>query len=278
MHFIYQKGNTMAVLKTLTIAGSDTSGGAGLQADLKTFEEYKTYGLSAITCIVTMDPDQNWKHNVTPIAPELVAAQLKTILSGEPIQAMKTGMLGSVEIIKIAANAIKTHQLKNVVIDPVMICKGDDEVLQPDSAQAIRELLIPLATVATPNLFEAGQLSGLGTPKNLDEMKAAAKAIFELGVPHVVIKGGKTLAGDKAIDLYYDGAEFQFLEAKKDANNHNHGAGCTFAAAITGGLANGLSVKDAIYKAKDFVTAAIRGGFAFNQFIGPVWHGAYNQK
>ncbi|QES89866.1 bifunctional hydroxymethylpyrimidine kinase/phosphomethylpyrimidine kinase [Rhizosphaericola mali] len=268
----------MAVLKTLTIAGSDTSGGAGLQADLKTFEEYKTYGLSAITCIVTMDPDHNWKHNVTPIAPELVEAQLKTILSGEPIQAMKTGMLGSVEIIKIAANAIKTHQLKNVVIDPVMICKGDDEVLQPDSAQAIRELLIPLATVTTPNLFEAGQLSGLGTPKNLEEMKTAAKAIFELGVPHVVIKGGKALAGEKAIDLYYDGTEFHLLEAEKDANNHNHGAGCTFAAAITGGLANGLSVKEAIYKAKDFVTAAIQGGFAFNQFIGPVWHGAYNQK
>ncbi len=267
----------MSIKKTLTIAGSDTSGGAGLEADLKTFQEYGTFGLAAITCIVTMDPDNNWKHSVTPISPDLVKEQLKTVLSGAPIDAMKTGMLGSVDIIKVAAEAIQQGKLKNVVIDPVMICKGDDEVLQPDSAEAIRDLLIPLATVTTPNLFEAGQLSGLGTPKNLEEMKEAAKKIRELGVPNVVIKGGKALAGDEAIDLFYDGVDFTILKAPKNANSFNHGAGCTFAAAITAGLANGLSIDKSVEKAKAFVTAAIAHGFEFNKFIGTVWHGAYNR-
>ncbi|WP_447639892.1 MULTISPECIES: bifunctional hydroxymethylpyrimidine kinase/phosphomethylpyrimidine kinase [Chitinophagaceae] len=266
----------MSIKKTLTIAGSDSSGGAGLQADLKTFQEYGTFGLAAITCIVTMSPD-NWKHSVTPIPAKLLQEQLETILSGAPIDAMKTGMLGSVDIIKVAADTIKNNNLKNVVIDPVMICKGDDEVLQPDSAAAIRDLLMPLATVTTPNLFEAGQLSGLGTPKNIEQMKEAAKKIYSLGVPHVVIKGGKSLAGDKAIDLFYDGTGFTLLEAPKSAQSFNHGAGCTFAAAITAGLANGLNVDRSVAKAKAFVTAAITHGFAFNRFCGTVWHGAHNR-
>lgn len=165
----------MTIKKTLTIAGSDSSGGAGLQADLKTFEEYGTYGFSAITTIVTMDPDNNWAHGVTPIDAQLVREQLKTILSGGPVDAMKTGMLGSIEIIKATREAIDKYDLKNVVIDPVMVCKGEDELIQPENAEAIRDLLLPKATITTPNLFEAGQLSGLGKLTTLDDMKAAAK-------------------------------------------------------------------------------------------------------
>lgn len=268
-----------SIIKTLTIAGSDTSGGAGLEADLKTFEEYGTYGMCAITCIVTMDPDQNWHHEVFPISTSLVEKQLKTAFAGDtPIKAMKTGMLGSVEIITAVANALREHTVENIVIDPVMICKGEDEVLQPDSANAIREQLIPLATITTPNLFEAGQLAQMPTPRNIDEMKIAAKKICSLGVQNVVIKGGKALEGNKAIDLFYDGNEYDILEVEKNLANNNHGAGCTFAAAITGGLANGLSVKEAVHKAKIFVTAAIQSGFAFNQYIGPVFHGAINHR
>ena len=267
----------MAIKKVLTIAGSDSSAGAGLQADLKTFQEFGTFGFNAITSIVTMDPDNNWHHKVHPLEVDLVEEQLKTILSGGPMDAMKTGMLGSIDIIKLVRKTVDKYQLKNVVIDPVMVCKGEDEPLQPENGVAMRELLLPIAIIVTPNLFEAGQLAGIPTPKTLDDMKEAARRIIDLGAKNVVIKGGKSLEDDKAIDLLYDGNEFTLFEEEKIDTNHNHGAGCTFAASITAGLAKGLSVHEAVAKAKTFTTAAIRSGFAFNEFVGPVWHGAYNQ-
>lgn len=187
------------IIKTLTIAGSDSSGGAGIQADLKTFEEYGTYGFSALTTIVTMDPDNGWHHNVYPIDASIVAEQLKTIFAGGPVNAMKTGMLGSVEIVRVAEQAIKENLQTNVVIDPVMVCKGEDEVLNPDSAEAIRDLLLPLATVVTPNLFEAGVLSGLGKLSTLEDMKEAARLIHKLGASNVVVKGGKALGAIKRL-------------------------------------------------------------------------------
>lgn len=263
------------ILKTLTIAGSDSSGGAGIQADLKTFEEYGTYGLSALTTIVTMDPDRSWHHSVYPVEASLVAEQLKTVFAGGPVAAMKTGMLGSVAIIEVVEDTIKRHGQQNVVIDPVMVCKGEDEVLNPESADAIRDLLLPLATVTTPNLFEAGVLSGMGRLTSVEEMKEAAKRIQERGARNVVIKGGKALEGEKALDLFFDGSEFLILESDKIEPAYNHGAGCTFAAAVTGGLACGMTVKEAVEKAKKFVTAAIRSGYAFNEFVGPVFHAGY---
>ncbi|GIO29158.1 MULTISPECIES: pyridoxine/pyridoxal/pyridoxamine kinase [Paenibacillus] len=263
------------IIKTLTIAGSDSSGGAGIQADLKTFEEYGTYGFSALTTIVTMDPDNGWHHNVYPVDPALVAEQLKTVFAGGPVDAMKTGMLGSVDIVRVAEKAIKEHNQANVVIDPVMVCKGEDEVLNPESAEAIRDSLLPLATVVTPNLFEAGVLSGLGKLSSIEDMKEAARRIHQLGAKNVVVKGGKALDGEQAIDVFFDGSEFTVLTTDKIEPAFNHGAGCTFAAAITGGLANGLPVAEAIAKAKDFVSAAIRSGYQFNEFVGPVFHGGY---
>ncbi|MBE9914984.1 pyridoxine/pyridoxal/pyridoxamine kinase [Paenibacillus donghaensis] len=267
--------NVSKIIKTLTIAGSDSSGGAGIQADLKTFEEYGTYGFSALTTIVTMDPDNGWHHNVYPVDAALVAEQLKTVFAGGPVDAMKTGMLGSVDIVRVAEQAIKDNKQTNVVIDPVMVCKGEDEVLNPESAEAIRDLLLPLATVITPNLFEAGVLSGLGKLASIEDMKEAARRIHELGAQNVVVKGGKALDGEQAIDVFFDGTDFTVLESAKIEPAHNHGAGCTFAAAIAGGLANGLSVREAVAKAKDFVSAAIRNGYPFNEYVGPVFHGAY---
>ncbi len=263
------------IAKTLTIAGSDSSGGAGIQADLKTFAEYGTYGMSVLTTIVTMDPDHSWRHQVYPVDAALVAEQIKTAFAGGPVSAMKTGMLGSVDIVRVTEQAIKQNKQSNVVIDPVMVCKGESEVLNPESADAIRDLLLPLATVVTPNLFEAGVLSGLGKLASLEDLKEAAKRIHALGAQNVVVKGGKALNGEQAIDVLYDGASFAVLETDKIVPACNHGAGCTFAAAITSGLANGLSVHDAVHKAKDFVTAAIRGGFAFNAYVSPVFHSGY---
>ncbi len=262
--------------KALTFAGSDASGGAGIEADLKTFTEYGTYGLAVVTTIATMDPKDNWKHSVFTMPLDVVKSQTDTALAGsKQVDAIKTGMIGSVEIVEHIRDTIKNYNLENVVIDPVLACKGEDDLLNPETAEAIKNYLIPLATVTTPNLTEAGIFSGLGKLKTLEDIKKAAKIIYDLGAKHVVIKGGKSLEGENAIDIYYDGENYYTLESKKISPAHNHGAGCTFAAAITAGLATGLTPKEAIYKAKDFVTAGIKNGFEFNKFVGPVFHSAY---
>ncbi|WP_217587190.1 pyridoxine/pyridoxal/pyridoxamine kinase [Lentibacillus saliphilus] len=266
----------MSMKKALTLAGSDSSGGAGIQADLKTFQEHGVYGMNALTSIVTMDPEQSWKHGVFPIDVHIVEKQLDTILSVE-VDAMKTGMLGSVDIIELGAKKIDDYQLEKFVLDPVMVCKGEDEVLQPENTEAMRDLLLPRAMITTPNLFEAGQLAGIGRVKTIDGMKEAAGIIHELGAKNVVIKGGKGLDHDKAIDLFYDGTTFELIEQDKIDTTYNHGAGCTFAAAITANLAQGMSVKDAVVSAKSFVTAAIKHGWKLNRYVGPVMHGAYNR-
>ncbi|MCM3006632.1 pyridoxine/pyridoxal/pyridoxamine kinase [Priestia koreensis] len=268
----------MTVYKALTVAGSDSSGGAGLQADLKTFQELGVYGMSALTTIVAMDPDRNWAHDVFPQDAKTLEPQLKTIVKGVGIQAMKTGMLGAVDIIELTAKTIDEYSIKNVVIDPVMICKGEDEVLHPETAESLRDLLVPRATVVTPNLFEAGQLSGLGAITTVDQMKEAAKKIHALGAKYVLIKGGNKLAHEKAIDLLYDGKEFEILESERIETTYTHGAGCTYSAAITAELAKGKSVREAIHVAKEFITEAIRHSFPLNQYVGPTNHGAYRNK
>ncbi|WP_010650319.1 pyridoxine/pyridoxal/pyridoxamine kinase [Oceanobacillus massiliensis] len=265
----------MTMKKTLTLAGSDASGGAGIAADLKTFQELDVYGMTALTSIVTMNPE-GWGHNVTPIDADVVEQQLDTILS-VGVDAMKSGMLGSVDIIKLGAKKIDEYNIDQYVLDPVMVCKGEDEVLQPENTDAMREYLLPRALVTTPNLFEAGQLAKTGPLKTIDDMKKAAVKIHELGAENVVIKGGKALDHEKAIDLFYDGKDFEILERDKVDTTYNHGAGCTFAAAITANLAQGKSVKESVLVAKDFVTAAIANGWKLNQYVGPVMHGAYNK-
>ncbi|MFS0653994.1 bifunctional hydroxymethylpyrimidine kinase/phosphomethylpyrimidine kinase [Bacillus sp. 179-C3.3 HS] len=264
----------MSMNKALTIAGSDSSGGAGIQADLKTFQEKNVYGMTALTVVVAMDPHNQWDHQVFPVDPSTIRAQLSTIVEGIGVDALKTGMLPTVDVIELAADTIKTHGLKNIVIDPVMVCKGANEVLYPEHAEALREKLTPLATVITPNLFEAGQLSGIGEIKSFKQMEEAAKRIHELGAKYVVITGGK-FSQDKAVDLLYDGQTFERLESDKIDTPYTHGAGCTFSAAVTAELANGLDVKDAIYAAKEFITAAIKESFQLNEYIGPTKHSAH---
>lgn len=262
----------MTLKKTLTIAGSDTSAGAGMQADLKAFQEHGTYGMVALTVVVTMDPN-GWHHQVTPLPTELLQKQIDTALSTK-VDAIKTGMLSTEEIIKIASTAIQNSGTDIVVIDPVMVCKGEDEVLNPGNTTAMIDYLLPYATVVTPNLFEAGQLAGTGTPKTIEEMKTAAAKIHALGAKNVVIKGGKALASDQAVDLFYDGTSYKLLASEKVASTYNHGAGCTFAASVCANLANGLSVEEAVIEAKEFVSAAIAHGWALNEYVGPVMHGA----
>ncbi len=265
----------MIMKKTLTLAGSDSSGGAGIAADLKTFQEHNVYGMTALTSIVTMDP-QGWSHHVTPIDVDVVEKQLNTILS-VGVDAMKSGMLGSVDIINLGARKIDEYNIEKYVLDPVMVCKGEDEVLQPENTDAMREELLPRSLVVTPNLFEAAQLAQMAPIKTINQMKEAAKKIHALGAKNVVVKGGKQLEHDKAVDLFYDGANFDLLESEKIDTTYNHGAGCTFAATITANLAHGVDVHDAVKAAKTFVAAAIANGWKLNEYVGPVMHGAYNK-
>lgn len=261
--------------KVLTIAGSDTSAGAGMQADLKTFQELDVYGMVALTSIVTMDKE-TWSHDVTPIDMNIFEKQLETTISIGP-NAIKTGMLGTQDIIKRAGDVFVESGADYFVVDPVMVCKGEDEVLNPGNTEAMIQYLLPKATVVTPNLFEAGQLSGLGKLTSIEDMKKAAQVIYDKGTPHVIIKGGKALDQDKSYDLYYDGQQFYQLTTDMFQQSYNHGAGCTFAAATTAYLANGKSPKEAIIAAKAFVASAIKNGWKMNDFVGPVDHGAYNR-
>ena len=265
----------MALKKVLTIAGSDTSAGAGMQADLKTFQELDVYGMVALTSIVTMD-EETWSHDVTPIDMNIFEKQLETAISIGP-NAIKTGMLGTQDIIKRAGDVFVESGADYFVVDPVMVCKGEDEVLNPGNTEAMIQYLLPKATVVTPNLFEAGQLSGLGKLTSIEDMKKAAQVIYDKGTPHVIIKGGKALDQDKSYDLYYDGQQFYQLTTDMFQQSYNHGAGCTFAAATTAYLANGKSPKEAIIAAKAFVASAIKNGWKMNDFVGPVDHGAYNR-
>lgn len=265
----------MPLNKTLTIAGSDASGGAGLEADLKSFEAHGTYGLAAVTVIATMDPTNNWAHGVYTLPLDVLKAQLKTAFS-TGVDALKTGMLSTEEMIKLVGEEIKNSGVQNIVIDPVMVCKGEDEVLNPGNVDAMIKYLLPLATVITPNLFEAGQLAGIKTPKSIVEMQLAAEKIFTLGAKNIVIKGGRGIDHNKAFDLFYDGATHYLLETNKVDSTYNHGAGCTFAASITSNLAKGQTVQESVIEAKEFVAAGIQHGWKLNEFVGPVLHAAKN--
>ncbi|AHA75187.1 pyridoxine/pyridoxal/pyridoxamine kinase [Bacillus thuringiensis] len=266
----------MTLNKALTIAGSDTSGGAGIQADLKTFQELGVYGMTSLTTIVTMDPHNGWVHNVFPIPASTLKPQLETTIEGVGVDALKTGMLGSVEIIEMVAETIEKHNFKNVVVDPVMVCKGADEALHPETNDCLRDVLVPKALVVTPNLFEAYQLSGVKI-NSLEDMKEAAKKIHALGAKYVLIKGGSKLGTETAIDVLYDGETFELLESEKIDTTNTHGAGCTYSAAITAELAKGKPVKEAVKTAKEFITAAIRYSFKINEYVGPTHHGAYRK-
>ncbi len=258
------------MIKVATIAGSDASGGAGLEADLKTFEEYGVYGMTAVTLIATMNPDAEWSHGVFPLDEATLRAQLETIFKGVGVDACKTGMLGTPYAVELAAEYIKKYSIDRYVLDPVMVCKGAGEALNPELNELVAERLLPLSLVVTPNLFEAGQLAGVKTPTTVEEMKACARKIHARGARNVFVKGGAKLEGGaSAIDVFFDGKNFNQVESARIGTQWTHGAGCTTAAAITAGLALGLEPYEAVSRAKKFITLSLRGSFALNRWVGP---------
>jgi hydroxymethylpyrimidine/phosphomethylpyrimidine kinase len=219
----------------LTIAGSDSSGGAGIQADLKTFQRFGVYGASAVTLITAQNT--LGVRELYPLPPELVASQIAAVAEDLDVRAAKTGALGSSELIEIVADSVARHAIPNLVVDPVMISKHGDALLAGEAVEALKRRLIPGAALVTPNLHEAGAL--LGRPVQSEErMRDAARALRGLGAAAVLVKGGN-LAGGEAVDLLYDGDEFTRLATPRIQTPHTHGSGCTYAAAITALLARG---------------------------------------
>ncbi|WP_027409142.1 bifunctional hydroxymethylpyrimidine kinase/phosphomethylpyrimidine kinase [Anoxybacteroides tepidamans] len=263
------------IYKALTIAGSDSGGGAGIQADLKTFQELGVFGMSALTAVTAQNT--LGVQGVYPMSVEAVEQQIESIGTDLGTDAVKTGMLFSADIIQAVAGKIKQFGWRQLVVDPVMIAKGGAPLLQEEAVSALKTHLLPLAMVVTPNIPEAEVLTGM-TIRTLDDRREAAKRLHELGVQHVVIKGGHDDDGNEAVDLLYDGHEFSYFKSARVETRHTHGTGCTFAAAITAELAKGRSVQEAVETAKQFIQAAITHELGIGNGHGPTNHWAYRQK
>ncbi len=252
----------------MTIAGSDSSGGAGVQADLKTFAALGAYGTCAITAITAQDSQR--VHTVHELPPELVAAQIDAIVLDIGADAVKTGMLASVETVRTVAAKVREHHLPNLVVDPVMVAKSGARLLAEDALSVLKSDLLPLATAVTPNLPEAEALSGRRLEASSD-LETAAREIAALGASAVVITGGHA-SGSESIDLLYDGRRFRRFAAPRLSTRHGRGTGCTFSAAIAAGLAQGMPIEEAVGQAKEYVTTALARAAAVGKGPGPLHH------
>jgi len=263
----------MTMKRALTIAGSDSGGGAGIQADLKAFAALGVYGMSAITSITAQNTVG--VQGVFDLPPEFVGLQIDSVVTDIGVDAVKTGMLSHAGIIEVVAAKVREHELPHLVVDPVMVAKSGDPLLRPEAREALVELLLPLAEVLTPNLHEARALTGLAI-EGLEDMRRAAEAIHALGPRNVVLKGGH-LEADPA-DLLFDGQRFIMLRGERIVTPHTHGTGCTFASAIAAGLAKGRSVEGAVREAKAYITEAIRHALPLGHGHGPTNHFAVLYK
>lgn len=242
----------------LTVAGNEATGGAGAQADLKTFQELDVFGSLALTCIVSFDPKNEWGHRFVPVEPQVIADQLEAATSAYALDAVKLGMLGTPATIDVVATAMNQLQPRHLVLDPVLICKGQEPGAALDTDEALKAKILPLATFVTPNHFESLALSGMDSITTVEELEEAAKRIHERSGAVVLAKGGVRLDGPEAVDVYYDGSTTEILSAPKVENVAVAGAGCTMAAAVTAELAKGSTPLEAARVAKEFVSAGIR--------------------
>ncbi|MEV8538347.1 bifunctional hydroxymethylpyrimidine kinase/phosphomethylpyrimidine kinase [Streptomyces sp. NPDC051572] len=251
----------------LTVAGSDSGGGAGIQADLKTMLALGVHGMSVVTAVTAQN--SLGVQGAWELPAEAVRAQYRSVVDDIGVQAVKTGMLASAELVETVAALIGGTDAP-AVVDPVGISKHGDSLLAASALDAVRTKLLPVATVATPNIDEVAQLTGVRVDSE-EQLREAAAAVLSYGPRWVLIKGGH-LPGD-AVDLLTDGSEEYWLRAPRHDNRHTHGTGCTLASAIASQLAKGQSVPEAVAVAKDYVTGAIAAGFALGGGIGPVDHG-----
>ncbi|NIR48067.1 bifunctional hydroxymethylpyrimidine kinase/phosphomethylpyrimidine kinase [candidate division KSB1 bacterium] len=253
--------------RLLTIAGSDSGGGAGIQADLKTFHAFGCYGTSVLTAITAQNT--LGVHGVQDLEPEFVALQLEAVATDIGVDAAKTGMLSNAAIIKALAKKICELEIPHLVVDPVMRAKGGDPLLREDAQSALIEEIVPLAEIITPNIPEAETLAGI-TIESREDMKEAAKLICEKGAKYVLVKGGHR--SEDALDILYDGQGFTEYFAERVPTKNTHGTGCTYSAAIAANLALGYDIKQAVSVSKKYITKAIEASLELGAGIGPLNH------
>jgi hydroxymethylpyrimidine/phosphomethylpyrimidine kinase len=257
----------MLIPKALTIAGSDSGGGAGIQADLKTFSAFRVFGMSVITAVTAQN--SLGVQGVENLPPAFVAQQLRSVLEDFGADAAKCGMLSTAPIIEAVATELASRRVEKLVVDPVMVAKSGDRLLQPEARAALADRILPLALLVTPNLPEAEVLAGMRVAEP-EDMEEAARRIHTMGPRYVLVKGGH-LKGD-ATDLLWNGREFTRFSTPRVDSPNTHGTGCTFSAAIAAGLARGQALGDAIRSAKAYVTRAIREGFQAGRGVGQLRH------
>ena len=253
----------------MTIAGSDSGGGAGIQADLKTFAALGVYGTSALTAITAQNTQG--VYGVVELPPGMVAQQIDAIVKDIGADAVKTGMLANAAIIEVVAAKVREHSLPNLVVDPVMMAKSGDPLLHQDAVVVLRDVLIPLATVVTPNLPEAEVLVGRKLAGD-EDVREAARQIVAKGCRAVVMKGGHRTDTDQVVDILYDGQQFREFAGPRIETANTHGTGCTFASAIAAGLAKGQTIAEAVGAAKEYLTEALRHAYPIGHGRGPVHH------
>jgi hydroxymethylpyrimidine/phosphomethylpyrimidine kinase len=249
----------------LSIAGSDPSGGAGIQADLKTFAALNVYGMAVIAALTAQNTVG--VQAVMEIPADFVGAQLDAVLSDIPPRAIKTGMLGSAAVVEVVVAKIREHRAQRLVVDPVMVSTSGTLLLEPAAIDSLKRNLLPLAELVTPNLAEAAELSGLEV-RTVSDMEHAARRIHDLGVRHVLVKGGH-LEGE-AVDLFFNGTEFVYLKSERVSTSNLHGTGCVLSAAITAALSRGSNLAESIHLGKAFVTDSIRRALSLGKGPGPV--------
>lgn len=252
----------------LTIAGSDSSGGAGIQADLKTFHQWRVYGSTALTAVTAQNT--LGVQEVHPLPRAIVAAQIDSVASDMFPRAVKTGMLADSGIVRTVAAALRRHRLDNYVLDPVMVATSGDRLLAPAAVEAVRDRLVPRAAIVTPNLPEAMILTGVGD-RSLDGMDEAARILVAAGAGAAVVKGGH-LEGDEVADIFWDGSSRRVFRSPRRQTRHTHGTGCTLSAAIAAGLAHGTPLEEAVAAAIAWVREAIAGAPGLGAGRGPINH------
>ena len=253
----------------MTIAGSDSGGGAGIQADLRTFAFHLVHGTSVLTCVTAQNTQGVTR--VDAMSVESVTAQFETVMIDMRIGAIKTGMLLNQEIIKTVAKKLVAFGFGNVVVDPVMVSRTGAQLIDDDAVKTMGEMLIPLAAIATPNRYEAQIFAGMEI-HTLEDMQAAAQRIYKLGARSVLVKGGGMSGDLKAVDVWFDGDRLEVLRTEVIETIHTHGTGCTLSAAIAANLALGKSRFQSVVDAKNYVTEALKYALAIGKGQGPVGH------
>lgn len=251
----------------LTIAGSDSCGGAGIQADLKTFSAHGVYGMSVITAVTAQNTQE--VTGVQDISAEMVTKQIEAIFEDIRVDGLKIGMVSQAATIRAIAEGLSFYKPAGIVIDPVMVSKSGCHLLQPEAKTVLASVLLPLASVVTPNIPEAEVLTGIKI-ESIEDMKKASEKIMELGPEYVLLKGGHLDA--EATDVLYDGKGFRLFKSRRLNTKNTHGTGCTLSAAIAANLAKGYPVAAAIEKAKEYITIAIENSLPLGNGAGPVDH------